>query len=165
MTGRRSHGRLSALNGVVHQGRVDLLGNSRSAAYLDFDRDGDLDIVVNNYHGPAVFYRNNAERLDNHWLALTLRGDPSEGSTRDAIGARIEVTTPNGSRVWREVHGSIGYMSVHPKEQHIGLGTQTTATVRVAWPNGEVSTFEDVAADGRYLVDQTQSPATLTPAR
>ena len=56
-------------------------------------------------------------------------------------------------------------MSVHPKEQHIGLGTQTTATVRVEWPNGEVSTFEDVAADGRYLVDQTQSPATLTPAR
>ncbi len=56
-------------------------------------------------------------------------------------------------------------MSVHPKEQHIGLGTQTTATVRVEWPNGEVSTFEDVAADGRYLVDQTPSPATLTPTR
>ena len=29
MTGRRSHGRLSALNGVVHQGRVKALGRRR----------------------------------------------------------------------------------------------------------------------------------------
>ena len=150
------------LHNMSHESGIDLLGNSRSAAYLDFDRDGDLDIAVNNYHGPAVFYRNNADRLDGHWLALKLRGDPTQGSNRDAIGARIIVATPNGRRVWREVHGSIGYMSVHPKEQHIGLRTQTSATVRVEWPNGEVSTFEDVAAGARYLVDQAQSPVTLT---
>ena len=34
MTGRRSHGRLSALNGVVHQGRQALLfGQARLFAY------------------------------------------------------------------------------------------------------------------------------------
>ena len=118
---------------------VDLLGNSRSAAYLDFDRDGDLDIIVGNYHGPSVFYRNNAERLGGNWLSVQLVGDPSRGSSRDAIGARLVVTTANGGRVWREVHGTIGYMSVHPKEQHVGLGTQTTATIRVQWPGGDVS--------------------------
>ena len=140
---------------------VDLLGNSRSAAYLDFDRDGDLDIIVGNYHGPSVFYRNNAERLGGNWLSVQLVGDPSRGSSRDAIGARLVVTTANGGRVWREVHGTIGYMSVHPKEQHVGLGTQTTATIRVQWPGGDVSTFTDVHANRRYRVDQSLDPDTL----
>ena len=141
---------------------MDLLGNSRSAAYLDFDCDGDLDIIVNNYHGPAVFYRNNAERLKSNWLSIKLIGDPLQESNHDAIGARIIITTPNGNQVWREVHGSIGYMSVHPKEQHIGLGTQTQAMITIRWPNGKVSTFKDLRANHRYRIDQTQSPVSLS---
>ncbi|KPV96562.1 hypothetical protein AN214_01383 [Pseudoalteromonas sp. P1-9] len=32
---------------------LNLLSNSRSASYFDLDNDGDLDIVLNNYHEPA----------------------------------------------------------------------------------------------------------------
>ena len=43
MTGRRSHGRLSALNGVVHQGTRNVTdpvyGCLRRARYLIHDRD------------------------------------------------------------------------------------------------------------------------------
>jgi hypothetical protein len=133
---------------------LDLLGNSRSAAYLDFDRDGDLDVVVNNYHGPAVFYRNDADRLGNNWLALTLIGDVSKGSPLDAIGARVIFTTLNGTRLWREVHGTIGYMSVHPKELHVGLGSETAVSAEIRWPNGEITRIDRLEANRRYRVDQ-----------
>jgi hypothetical protein len=145
------------LQNASRQSGADLLGNSRSAAYLDYDRDGDLDMVLNNYHGAAVFYRNNAERYRGNWLSLKLIGDPAQGVSRDAIGARIVVTAPGGERVWREVHGSIGYMSVHPKEQHVGLGTNTVVSVRVEWPNGKVDRFENLAVNRRYRIDQAQS--------
>lgn len=133
---------------------ADLLGNSRSVAYLDYDRDGDLDMVVNNYHGPAVFYRNNAEARGNHWIKIRLVGDPVKGSTKDAIGARLLVSSPRHKNLWREVHSTIGYLSVHPKEQHLGLGKDTHADVTVRWPNGEVSQFAGLKADTAYTIEQ-----------
>jgi hypothetical protein len=133
---------------------ADLLGNSRSVAYLDYDLDGDLDMVINNFHGPAVFYRNNAEERGNHWLGIRLVGDPRSGSSRDAIGAVIEVETEHHKGLWRAVSSTTGYLSVHPKTQHFGLGQDTRADVVVHWPGGEVSSFEDLAADSVHTVVQ-----------
>lgn len=142
------------LENVSKNSGVDFLGNSRSAAYLDFDRDGYLDIALNNYHGPALFFRNNSERLQGNWLSVKLTGDTSQQVNRDAIGARLIVTMPDGNRVWREVHGSIGYLSVHPKEQHFGLGKHEKVNLSIRWPDGKTSEFENVAANQRYLIDQ-----------
>ena len=125
------------LKNVSSQSGADFVGNSRSAAYLDFDDDGDLDIALNNFHAPAVIFRNNTEKRGLNWLKLRLIGDPESGSNRDAIGARILVTADGGLRVHREVHGGGGYMSMNPKQQHFGLGTAKSARVDIIWPNGD----------------------------
>jgi hypothetical protein len=125
---------------------ADFSSNSRSAAYLDMDNDGDLDVVVNNFNDRAVFLRNNAEKLAHHWIKLDLVGDPRKGSNRDAVGARIIVKTASGTPVWREIQSATGYLSEHPKQQHIGLGNDTTADVTVFWPNGEKSEFKGLSA-------------------
>jgi enediyne biosynthesis protein E4 len=126
---------------------ADPAGNARSVAYLDSDADGDLDMVVNNFSGPAIVYRNNSEKRGNHWIKLRLTGDPAKGVTRDAIGAKIIVDTAKQKGLWREVFSTIGYLSVHPKEQHLGLGSDTRADVTVMWPNGEKETYRGLAAD------------------
>ena len=133
---------------------ADPAGNARSVAYLDSDNDGDLDMVVNNFNSPAIVYRNNSDSAGNHWLKLRLVGDPAKGVTRDAIGAQIVVDTAKQKGLWREVFSTIGYLSVHPKEQHFGLGTDTKADITVEWPNGEKQTFKGVRADKRYLIVQ-----------
>jgi len=123
---------------------VDLVGNSRSAVYLDFDNDGDLDIAVNNYHEASVFYENDLNQKNSRWLKIKLIGDIKKNVNRDAIGARIILTTKSGLTMWREVHGSIGYMSVHPKAQHFGLGEEEVKSIEVIWPNGDVQELENL---------------------
>jgi hypothetical protein len=133
---------------------ADPAGNARSVAYFDADGDGDLDMAVNNFNTPALVYRNNAETSGNHWIAIRLVGDPAKGVTRDAIGAQILVDTPSQKGIWREVFSTIGYLSVHPKEQHIGIGKDTKADVTILWPNGEKETLRGVRADREYRVVQ-----------
>ncbi len=145
-------------NGSLHeetaQSGADPAGNARSVAYLDFDGDGDLDMVVNNFNSAAYAYRNNAEKAKNHWLKLRLVGDPEKGVTRDAIGTKITVDTASQKGMWREVFSTIGYLSVHPKEQHLGLGSDTKADVTIVWPNGEKQVLKGLAADKSYRVVQ-----------
>ena len=133
---------------------ADPAGNARSVAYFDADADGDLDMVVNNFNTPAIVYRNNA--AGNHWLKLRLVGDPAKKVTRDAIGAKITVDTPSQKGIWREVFSTIGYLSVHPKEQHVGLGKDTKADVTITWPNGEKETFRALKADRIHRIVQGQ---------
>jgi hypothetical protein len=133
---------------------LDLAGNSRSAAYFDLEGDGDLDIALNNFHGDATVFRNDAAAKGRQWLKVFLVGDPSKGSTRDAIGARIQVDSANQRGLVREVTSTIGYLSVHPKQQHFGLGADTSATVTVVWPNGDTQRFAEVATNRAYTVRQ-----------
>ncbi|WP_299880389.1 CRTAC1 family protein [uncultured Cocleimonas sp.] len=141
---------------VSKQSGIDFLGNSRSAAYLDIDQDGDLDIVINNYHDKAVVYKNNAEQLKNNWLKIKLEGAPEKKINKDAIGAKIIITTESGRRIWREIHGSIGYMSAHPKLQHIGIGKSSKADLLVVWPNGHTQKISDLKANQSHLIKYEQ---------
>lgn len=67
--------------------RLDQPSYSNGAAYADLDRDGDLDLVVNNLMGEAFLYRNNSREIgDAHMLAVRFRG-PS-GNPRSPIHRR-----------------------------------------------------------------------------
>ncbi|MDQ3283948.1 MAG: CRTAC1 family protein, partial [Acidobacteriota bacterium] len=131
---------------------ADYSGNSRSAAYLDIDNDGDLDVIVNNFNERATVLRNESERLNHHWLKIKLVGDPKQSINADAIGARIVVKTAGGNTVWREVQSATGYLSQHPSTQHVGLGSETKADVTVYWPNGEKREYKGLAADKVHVL-------------
>jgi len=136
------------------QSGADFSGNSRSAAFLDFDNDGDLDVVINNFDAKATFLLNSAEKLHNNWIKLKLIGDPAKHSNRDAIGATITAVTPSGNRVWRDVQSATGYLSQHPTQQLIGLGKDVVADVTVVWPNGERKTYKGLAANQLHTITQ-----------
>ncbi len=133
---------------------ADFFGNSRSGVYLDIDQDGDLDIVVNNFHAPATVLRNDLDAPDRRWLKIRLIGDPSAGCNRDAIGARVLVTTDAGVRAHRYVLGGSGFLSMEPRLLHVGLGEESSGDVTIHWPNGEVQILEDVSAGQVLTVRQ-----------
>ncbi len=145
------------LNNVSEQSGLNLLGNSRSAAYLDYDNDGDLDVILNNYHQKSYFYQNNAEQLQTNWIKLRLQGDPAQGVNRDAIGARVIFTLPDGNKIWREIHGSGGYLTVQSKTIHAGLGKLDRVDAEIIWPGGKHQIVKNLKANETHSIEMSNA--------
>jgi hypothetical protein len=139
---------------VEAAGGLDYPGTSRSAAYADIDKDGDMDIIVNEYMGRAKLFENHTESRGNNWIKLKLEGEPSKGVTRDAIGATVILTTPDGTRQWKEVHSTTGYLSGHPKTLDFGLGVNTSCEIEIKWPDGSIQTLEKPMLNQEHRIRQ-----------
>ena len=121
----------------------------RGAAAIDYDNDGDLDLVVTENGGPAHLLRNQGGNR-NHWLQIRLAGS---ASNRDGIGALV--TVKSGSTTQRRYRRSgSSYLSESDPRLTFGLGDATRADrLEVRWPGGAVQVLENVPA-GRLLVVQ-----------
>ncbi len=119
----------------------------RGAAYADYDRDGDQDILIITNNGPAYLWRN--DRQTGHFLRVQLEG---KQINRNAIGTRIVVVVGN-QRMERRIRTGISYMSAMEKTVTFGLGESTIAdSLLIYWPNNQVTRFADVGADQEVLV-------------
>jgi hypothetical protein len=119
-------------------------GFHRGSAFSDLNDDGSLDIVVTGINERPRFLMN-AGTAGAHWLLLNLEGTRS---SRDAIGAKIKVTTASGRILHNHVSVSIGLMSSSDRRVHFGLGPESAiASIEIRWPGGQVQTLSDVKAD------------------
>ncbi|MCG8653613.1 MAG: FG-GAP-like repeat-containing protein [Pirellulales bacterium] len=124
----------------------------RGLATLDFNRDGQTDVVVTHVEERSALLINQTN-VGHHWLQVALVGTQCE---RDAVGARIEVQF--NDQVWTcwNVAGD-GYLSGNESLVHFGLGgVSRVQQLRVHWPNGQVQTFDDPPADRRFLVIEAE---------
>jgi len=120
----------------------------RGAAIIDFDNDGDLDIIVSHIEpgSHAKLLRNNTDNK-NHWIGITLR-TPTDGS--GLTGAEVTVTCGN-LKLSRIYQPSSGYLSYSDPRIHFGLGDHGSIDeMQILWPDGTKETFKNLAAD-RYL--------------
>ena len=117
-------------------------GVGRGAAVADYDNDGDLDLLVTEAAGKARLLRNVGGNSQGHWLLVELEGSHH----RDALGARVTVTSGDQRQV-RERQSGSSYLSSHDPRLHFGLGAATIVDLEVRWPAGAVQIFSGVAAD------------------
>lgn len=121
---------------------------ARGAAYGDYDRDGDLDVLISTNNGPAHLYRNDGGNR-NHWLQLKLVGSKSN---RSAIGALVHVTS-TGGRQWQMVRSGSSYCSSSDLALTFGLGKDTVVTsIDIDWPSGTKQQLASVKADQRLVI-------------
>ena len=110
---------------------------ARGAAYADYDRDGDLDILVTTNDGPAKLFRNDGGNANN-FLRVRLRGTRSN---RSGLGAELALTSASG-RQTRMVRGGSSYCSQSETVVTFGLGRDTgVESLAVQWPSGELQSF------------------------
>ena len=121
--------------------------NSNGAAYADLDRDGDLDMVVNNMDAEAAIYENTSPAgQSGNSLMLDFKG-PSGNAF--GLGAKVTATV-NGQTIYYEHYPSRGYLSSVDYTAVMGLGTASTVgELKVVWPDGKVQLLNDVPANSR----------------
>ncbi len=123
---------------------------ARGAAYADFDRDGDLDVLISTNDGPPHLFRNDGGNR-NHWLNIRLSGTRSN---RDGIGAVVTVTTAAG-RQRQRVHSGSSYCSQSDLALTFGLGGEMRAeSVEIEWPSGARDRLANVAANQFLTVEE-----------
>ena len=119
---------------------------ARGAATLDFDDDGDTDLVVAQTDGPPLLLRNGGTK--NRWLGLSLVGVKNN---RQGLGARVTVTDSTGARQVYEVTTAGSYLSSSDPRLRIGLGSaMSVRSVEIKWSNGHVQTVANPPLD-KYL--------------
>jgi hypothetical protein len=112
---------------------------------VDFDRDGDLDLIATVLDGPVrVLESNTTEvRPNNRWLVVRPRM-PGTNNTR-AIGAVITVRTGSVTRT-RLISAGTSFMAQAPAEAHFGIGQHAVIDeLIVKWPDGTQTVLLDVA--------------------
>ena len=121
--------------------------SSRGVAFGDFDNDGDVDILVIHMNEPPSLLRNDLGG-ENHWLKVLLVG---VASNRSAIGAQV-VASYGDRKQAQAVLAQSSYLSVNDRRLHFGLGSATTASLEIRWPNGGREDVAGVAADQLVVV-------------
>jgi hypothetical protein len=118
----------------------------RGLAYGDFDRDGDLDILLTTNSGPAYLYRND-QLGGNRSIRFHLTGTKSN---RDAIGALVRIFYGGLSQTQMVKTGS-SYLSQSELPLTFGLGQRDKIDrVQIEWPGGAKEEFKNLSAGKAY---------------
>ena len=130
----------------------------RGLAYGDFDRDGDLDILITTNNGPAYLYRND-QLAGNRSIRFHLVG---KQSNRDAIGAAVRIYH-EGTTQSRLVKSGSSYLSQSELPVTFGLGKRDKIErMVIQWPNGRTEEYKNLAAGKAYECVESEGimPAT-----
>lgn len=131
---------------------------SNGSAYADLDRDGDLDLVVNNINQDTYILQNNV--ASTHYAQFKLQGPP-----KNSFGLGADVTLYNKGQA-QTYHLAVtrGFQSSSDYVIHFGLGSaKRIDSVTVRWPDGQSQTQRNLPIDHLAVLDYRQ--ATATPAR
>ena len=146
----------------------DFPDDGRGMTPVDWDGDGDLDIITSNRNAPQIrFLRNDVPSTSKHWLGIHLEGTGK--INRDAVGARVTVTLDGAPSIIRTLRAGEGFQAQNSKWLHFGLGKSTQiSSVTVAWPGGETQSYSDIQVDRRYRLicgeptGKAENPRTIT---
>jgi len=124
----------------------------RGLAYGDFDRDGDLDLLMTTNNGPAYLFRND-QTGGNRSIRFRLSGTKSN---RDAIGATVKIFG-DGTNQSRVVHGGSSYLSQSELPVTFGVGKRDKIErVTIDWPSGRSEEYKDLVSGKAHEITESK---------
>jgi hypothetical protein len=144
-------------NGSILYGKGDLTFEDADANQLDYKNGsfGDLnsDGFIDAYYNGNIYWN---LTTPNNWITINTVGVVSN---IDGIGARVELTTSNGTQI-RDVRSGEGFEFMSTLNTHFGIGTETQIdNIVIYWPSGVIDIITDPAINAPLEVVEG---ATLT---
>lgn len=135
---------------------------SAGMAYADFDRDGDVDVVVNNTNMNASLLENTTNDLKEkqHYIRIQLIGNKENSQ---GIGTTIHVYT-KGVHQFYEQNPYRGYLSSIENIAHFGTGPHDKIdSIKIEWYNHQTQVIKNIATNQTIIANinnASQLPAT-----
>jgi thiol-disulfide isomerase/thioredoxin len=137
---------------------LDSIADGRSFAFLDFDQDGRLDVILTNTNNPQLqVFRNQIEEAGRA-IRVKLEGGNRQAtasdtwSSRDGYGAHVLVEA-GGRALRRELRAGDGLAAQNSDILLIGIGQVEKADkVTVLWPSGKRSEVGPVRAGDLVVI-------------
>lgn len=133
-------------------------------ACFDYDRDGDIDVVLVDQSNQLQFYENRTGHGEGkRFLGVRLVG---EAPNTDALGARVYVTTDTGAphhqqTMLRVSQANSNFNGQNLPDLHFGLGSaERIDELRVEWPDGNQTCHTDISVNQFLVIDQRDTDET-----
>ena len=125
--------------------------NTPSYVYIDFDFDGDLDILATGLLSPTRLFIN--RESSNNAISFAVR---DYRGNRFGIGSKLTIRyQQDGEQLHqlRELKASGGFMSFDPPEARFGLGEQDQISrLEIDWSTGEKTIIDKPLPAGRHYI-------------
>ena len=129
--------------------------HTHSYTYIDYDLDGDLDILATGNYAPLRLFKNHSKK--GHSLSFSF---VYHKGNRNGIGNKVIIHYGNQgeSRQIREVKMGGGFLSFDRPWVHFGLGGNKKVTkVEVIWSTGEKTTLKkDFRVGKHYQIERKE---------
>ncbi len=127
-------------------------GKGRGMANLDFDNDGDQDVVIFANNERVRFYRNDSTGANMNWLRVFLDTTNAPAFAPNGLGAKVRATA-GGQTQLRMITSGDNFLSHSEMSAHFGLAANTVVTtLEVEWPDGSTTTLENLVANQTLTV-------------
>jgi len=147
-----THGTSVGFENVTDDLGIDTLVSGRGLVNVDYDNDGDQDLIFFPFDDTVRVYRNDLTGPDTNWLRVMLdRGDDGTIAP-NGVGSRI--TASVGKRAFvRQIDAGSNYLSQSELSAHFGLADASVIdSLRIDWTNGETTTLTNVPANRTIVV-------------
>ncbi len=156
-----------AFSEVAEEWGIAVPSEGRGVTCFDYDRDGDVDIVVFDHSNKLQFFENRGGSGDGrHFLGVRLVGT---APNTDAIGARVYVTANVGKghgvqTQLRLAEANSNFNSQNLPDLYFGMGEASVASrIRIVWPGGSELTCSNVSINQFLVLDQRTGQAACPP--
>jgi hypothetical protein len=127
-------------------------GAGRGMFDLDYDGDGDQDLMIITNFGLSTLWRNDLSGTQIAWLRVLLDTTPNDDLAPDGYGSVLSATV-GATTYYRHVYGGDNFQSSSELAAHFGLGAASSVDeLRVEWSNGMVTVLNDVAVNQTLVV-------------